>query len=103
MPGGDGTGPMGAAPGEESVGGRWCRGIGAGFGLGRHGWRNVYHATGLPRWARQGRRGATWLLDGPDMEDEGRSLEWRAHQLEAELQRIRARLDELRGERAENS
>jgi hypothetical protein len=63
----------------------------------------VYHATGLPRWARRGRWSEPRPLDRPDIEDERRDLEWRASQLEAELRRIRARLDELEREHSESS
>ena len=67
MPRGDGTGPAGAGPmtgraagfcadypmpGFTNYGGGrgyWGRGRGGG-----RGWRNWYHATGLPGWARAG-------------------------------------------------
>jgi hypothetical protein len=80
-------------------GGRLCRGA----GFGGHGRRNVYDATGLTGWMRSGRWSERWSEDRPDIEDERRDLEWRASQLDAELGRIRARLDELQGERARDS
>ncbi len=64
MSGGDRTGPLGygpmtgrgmgycadyGAPGYATGGGF---GHGRGFGGGGRGWRNMYYATGLPRWAR---------------------------------------------------
>jgi hypothetical protein len=70
MPGGDGTGPMGAGPmtgraagfcagygmpGYANPYGRGFRGRGFGRGGGRgggRGWRHWFYATGLPRWAR---------------------------------------------------
>ncbi len=63
MPGGDGTGPLGYGPGTGRSAG-YCAGYGmpgyanAGYGRGRgfggggRGWRHMFYATGLPRWAR---------------------------------------------------
>ncbi len=66
MPGGDRTGPMGMGP-MTGRGAGYCVGMGAPgfvnrtfggfFGRGRgggRGWRNMFHATGLPGWARAG-------------------------------------------------
>lgn len=71
MPRGDRTGPMGAGP-------MTGRGVGycAGFGMpglmnpngypafgrrgGGRGWRNWFHATGLPGWARAGMGVPAW-------------------------------------------
>ena len=66
MPGGDRTGPMGMGP-MTGRGAGYCAGTGAPgfvnrtfggfFGRGRgggRGWRNMFHATGLPGWARAG-------------------------------------------------
>ena len=66
MPGGDRTGPMGMGP-RTGRGAGYCAGAGAPgfvnrmvggfFGRGRgggRGWRNMFHATGLPGWARVG-------------------------------------------------
>ncbi len=75
MPRGDGTGPMGMGPKTGRAAG-FCagfgmpgymnqvpgRGFGMGVGRGRggagcgggRGWRNMFHATGLPGWARDG-------------------------------------------------
>ena len=67
MPGRDGTGPrgMGATSGRAAGAcagaggpGRARHGWGAGAGMGRggsrggHGWRRMFHATGLPGWQR---------------------------------------------------
>ncbi len=101
MPGADGTGPMWTAPGPILGGGRWCHGAGVRFG--GHGRRNVYHATGLSGWVRRERWRALWSFGGSDAEDELRDLEWHAGRLEVELLRIRSRIDELQGERTENS
>ncbi len=73
MPFGDGTGPAGLGPmtggaagycagypvpgSMNPVRGRGFWGWGGGQGRGRgrgRGWRNWYHATGLPGWARAG-------------------------------------------------
>ena len=73
MPAGDGTGPMGmgpmtgfgmglcagvTAPGyiDAVPGRRFGMGCGRGFRMrgGGRGWRNMFFATGLPRWARAG-------------------------------------------------
>lgn len=73
MPKGDGTGPMGMGP-MTGRGMGFCAGVvasgpinmtpGRGFGMGcgrgfrgrgaggGRGWRNMFHATGLPAWAR---------------------------------------------------
>ena len=74
MPAGDGTGPMGMGPmtgravgfcagigvpgymnrvGGRGLGMKMGRGCGVGRG-GGHGWRNMFYATGLPKWARTG-------------------------------------------------
>lgn len=70
MPRGDGTGPTGMGPRTGRAAGLCAgfgmpgymnqvpgRGFGMGFGRGRgggRGWRNMFHATGLPGWARGG-------------------------------------------------
>ena len=65
MPRGDRTGPIGQGPMTGRAAG-FCAGYGApgyvnagygygrggGFGGGGRGWRHMYYATGLPRWAR---------------------------------------------------
>lgn len=70
MPGGDRTGPTGMGP-MTGRGAGYCAGTGApgfinrtfggffgrgrgGGGRGGRGWRNMFHATGLPGWARAG-------------------------------------------------
>ena len=76
------------------------RGFGMGWGRGR-GWRNMYHATGLPGWARFG-YGPAWgppaamaygsYAAPPRPEQEVESLktqtEWLKDQLDAISQRI---------------
>lgn len=66
MPRGDGTGPMGTGPMSGRQAG-YCVGYDApgyanpaprlglarGFRGGRRGRRNMFYATGLPRWARE--------------------------------------------------
>jgi len=107
MPGGDRTGSMGAGPGTGRRAG-YCYGFGVpgyvnrgyGFGCwgygrggGGFGWRHWFHATGLPGWLR-GVRG-TAPASGAAPVDERTVLKRQADALQAELERIRARLDEL--------
>ena len=116
MPGGDRTGPMGAGPMTGRAAG-YCagysmpgyagpgygRGLGLGLGWGRgwgrgRGWRNWYHATGLPRWARFG--GAPAWRYGPypepiTREQEVESLKAQAGWLKQELDAVNRCLEEL--------
>jgi len=103
MAGGDRTGPMGAGPGTGRRAG-YCdkcgaprylhRGGGSGRGVGGgFGWRHWFHATGLPGWLR-GVRGAA-AASGVGPMDERTILKQQADALQAELERIRTRLDEL--------
>lgn len=92
MPFGDGTGPLGLGPGT-GWGGGWCWSPGG--GRGGRGWRNVYRATGLPGWARGGWWGARGAYSLPPAGVERDFLQRQAEALEAELSRIRARLDEV--------
>ncbi|NLZ44803.1 MAG: DUF5320 domain-containing protein [Clostridia bacterium] len=116
MPFGDGTGPMGygpmtgraagyctgyPAPGYMNPRGGYC-GWGRGFGGGRgRGWRNMYHATGLPGWARGGWAWPVALPAGApgfDTSREAEFLEKQASFLEHELAEVKKRLAQLAGE-----
>jgi hypothetical protein len=119
MPGGDGTGPMGPMTGRAAgycagygvpgfmnpmPGLGWGRGFGRGRGLGgggRRGWRNMFWATGLPGWARFG-SGAVAPMPGvqtaPSPEAEKEVLTRQAEFLQAQLDNLRKRLEELASE-----
>lgn len=115
MPRGDRTGPMGSGPmtgwGVGLCGGYgrpgyfnapgagygagWGRGFGRGRGLcGGRGFRHQYWASGLPGWTRFG-----WGMTGPwatpTPEVEQRVLEDQIQVLQAELDEVRKRLNEL--------
>ena len=107
MPGGDRSGPMGEGPltgggfgycGNSSYPQRFSRvGFGAwrgGFGRSR-GWRNRFWATGRPGWQRMGE----WEFADrpPDVTAEKLELQRVTAALEAELKRLRARIEELEG------
>ena len=113
MPGGDRTGPMGMGPMTGRAAG-YCAGYdvpgymnavpGRGFGLGRGGWgrgyrwRNWYHATGLPGWARFGPPpawGAAPVWGAPTKEQEAEGLKAQAEWLQEQLDAVRQRIDEL--------
>ena len=107
MPGGDGTGPAGmgpmtgraagicagyGAPGYASrFGGRGNRG--QGFGGGGRGWRNWFHATGLPRWARGWGVGPILPTATPEQERDG--LKEQAKYLASALEDTNKRIEEL--------
>ena len=107
MPGGDGTGPMGAGPMTgraagycagygmpgyaNSYGGRGFRGRGFGRGGGR-GRRNWFYATGLPAWARGG---AYPAAPGYTAEQEMADLKAESAALQREIGEINSRLAEL--------
>lgn len=78
-------------------GGRWG-GYGSGSGGGGRGWRHQYHATGLPRWARQGTPPA-WASDDawnpPSRENEVEALKDEAAWLKGQLDAINERMDQL--------
>ena len=117
MPRGDGTGPSGQGP-MTGRGAGFCAGYdvpgyanpGYGyFGRGRgrrgggRGWRHLYYATGLPRWARAG-YGPAWgpppAYAGPyapqmPREQEVETLKGQAEWLKGELDAISQRLAEL--------
>lgn len=116
MPRGDGTGPMGMGPRTGRAAG-FCAGFDVpgyanpasggglemGFGRGRgfwgcgrghgRGWRNWFHATGLPGWIRFGGGTSPYQQSAPDVEKE--ALRQQAQALEAELSQIRQRLSDL--------
>lgn len=124
MPGGDRTGPAGMGPmtgrgagycaGYDAPGfmnrpfGGWFggrgRGRGMGFGRGRGfggggwGYRHMYYATGLPGWMRYGYGAAPGTGWNPGPEEEKQYLKQQAEGLQAELEEIRKRLDQLESE-----
>ena len=65
---------------------------GGGFGGGGRGWRNMYYATGLPGWARQGAYMAPHQMPDPEMEK--LALKNQADILQAQLDSVRKRLAE---------
>lgn len=102
MPRGDGTGPNGNGP-MTGRGAGYCASTGRlgyvgprfgrrgiGFGLRGRGWRNMFHFTGLPFWARAG-SGAV----APEQEEE--ELKGQADFLKEALDGINKRLDEIKG------
>ena len=110
MPARDRTGPMGmgpmtgramgyctgyGAPKRETRGGMWS---GLGRGGGGRGWRHWFHATGLPRWARQGMTpagacGAPFAPPSPQQEID--LLKDQAEWLKEQLDRVNQRMDDL--------
>lgn len=119
MPGGDRTGPMGMGPMTGRAAG-YCagytvpgymnavpgRGFGMGFGRGGgwgrgHRWRNWYHATGQPGWARFGPApgwSAAPAWGAPTQEQEADELKAQAEWLQEQLNAIQQRIDELEKE-----
>ena len=104
MPGGDRTGPMGMGP-MTGRGAGFCGGAGApGFlsrmggaflGRGRRGggrgWRNMFHATGLPGWMRSGTGGVA-PAEVPASEAERQSLQNQVETLQSQLDELKGRL-----------
>lgn len=94
MPGRDGTGPMGAGPrtgrGLGPCGGvnRGAAGMGRGWGGGRRGWRHVFNATGLPRWARRGFAPLTPEEKQEALKDEAARLQTQLDEVNQRLQSI---------------
>lgn len=99
MPRRDGTGPMGMGS-MTGRGAGFCTGFatssyanpvgyGCGFGGGR-GFRRMFYATGLPRWARFGGQNTNgvYALDA----DEKELLKKQASLLENQLQDVKKRL-----------
>ena len=117
MPRGDGRGPMGIGP-MTGRGAGYCAGFGmpgasndyvkrgfgmgfgrgaafrgCGFGGGGRGLRNRYHATGLPGWIRSDQYGAQSMKTDPELEKQ--ALKARGETLQAELDILKKRLEEI--------
>jgi hypothetical protein len=69
-------------------------GRGRGFGGGGHGWRNMFYATGQPRWARFGVHDPIYPKSYPEMEMQ--TLKNQANILKSELDLIEKRLAEIK-------
>ncbi|HNZ27463.1 MAG TPA: DUF5320 domain-containing protein [Spirochaetota bacterium] len=102
MSGRDGTGPMGL--GSMTGGARgFCSGFAtsgyANFGVGRgffgggRGRRNIYNATGLPRWARYNQ--ASGMNRELSKEDELEVLKNQARYMNQSIENINKRIKEL--------
>ncbi|MDD3840868.1 MAG: DUF5320 domain-containing protein [Clostridia bacterium] len=100
MPGGDGTGPAGMGP-MTGRGAGYCAGYNRpGFanfypryGMGRgRGYRNMYYATGLPRWARYDSP-ASVPYNQEEMLMEQQSI------LEEQLEAIKKEIQNLKGDK----
>ncbi len=105
MPRGDRTGPAGYGPmtgrglgycagyphpGFMAPGPRMGRG---GFGRGGWGYRHMYHATGLPGWARTGYYPAPPAP--PTQEEQVEDLKAYAEDLEDELKTIKEQIEQM--------
>jgi len=95
MPRGDGTGPMGMGP-MTGRGAGICAGYNTpgyansvGFGRGR-GFRRMYYATGLPRWARYEDRATNQAYTSEY--DDKELLKRQAKMLEDELYDLKKRI-----------
>ncbi len=115
MPRGDGSGPSGMGQ-MTGRGAGFCAGyeapgymnpgLGRGFGGrgGGRGWRNMYHATGLPgrgrgAWcAPNGGAAMQYPQQAPGAQDEKAYLENCVKSLEGELSDIKKRLQEIEKE-----
>ncbi|MFO7942004.1 MAG: DUF5320 domain-containing protein [Bacillota bacterium] len=104
MPRGDRTGPAGFGP-MTGRGMGYCAGyphpgfmaptppMGGGFGWGR-GYRHMYHATGLPRWARGGYYPG-YYPGAPTKEEEVETLRGYAEELRQEISEIEEEIERL--------
>ncbi len=131
MPRGNGKGPMGMGPMTGRAAG-FCAGYGvpgyanmgpgAGMGMGRgrvaggwsggagRGWRNMFHATGLPGWMRFGAQAAPGAypssyaapFQAPNPAAEKQTLRNQAQALQTQLDAIRQRLNEMETDVAES-
>lgn len=108
MPGGDRTGPRGMGPRTGRAAGLCSgfqqpgyanpaqgRAFGRGGGGGR-GRRNMFYATGLPRWARFG--GGYGPAMPVETATETQTLKAHAEALQSELERVNQRINELETE-----
>ncbi|MFH1709252.1 MAG: DUF5320 domain-containing protein [Planctomycetota bacterium] len=118
MPGKDGTGPMGMGPMTGRAAGQcagyampgnmnlrnghgrgmgfvWPGGIGGGFGR-----RNMFRATGMPGWMRAGMAGGVPAVE-PTPEQERSFLKSQADALQAQLDGVRKRLEEMETAKAD--
>ncbi|MFA5074167.1 MAG: DUF5320 domain-containing protein [Nitrospirota bacterium] len=114
MPRGDGTGPRGMGPMSGRAAG-FCagfgmpgyansglgRGFGMGFGQGLggrigRGRRNMFYATGQPRWMRFS--GYASAYQNADAEMQKQTLKTQAEVLQSELDIIKKRLSEIDAE-----
>jgi len=107
MPGGDRTGPMGMGP-MTGRGAGYCGGAGApgfinrmggvflgrGRGRGGRGWRNMFHATGLPGWMRSGTTGVA-PATAEASEAKKQSLQDQVEMLQSQLEAVKKRLAEF--------
>jgi len=76
----------------------WFGGVeGRGRGGGGRGWRHLFYATGLPRWARYGTEyGPVWgYPPSPTQEQELEGLRGEAEWLKRQLDAISQRIEEL--------
>jgi hypothetical protein len=100
MPGGDGTGPLGAGPMTGRGMGNCAGAAGLGFGRGRgfsgggRGWRHWFKATGVPGWMRFGRGGAPFVA-APGADAEKQMLSEQARALQDQLDTIKMRLNSM--------
>ncbi|MCU0522850.1 MAG: DUF5320 domain-containing protein [Anaerolineae bacterium] len=85
------------APGCDVPGPRMGRGAWRAWGGGRRGYRNWFHATGLPLWARWGPFDGTPVRPPYDEVQEVADLKAHASRLGVQLSAIQARLDALLG------
>ena len=69
------------------------RGFGGRGGGGGRGWRNIFHATGLPGWMRSGGYAAPYPDPDPSLEKS--ALKKKAEALQSELDIVRKRLSEI--------
>jgi hypothetical protein len=73
-------------------------GRGRGFGGGGRGWRHRFYATGLPGWMRFGLGGVASVAEATP-EVEKNFLKEQAEMLQAQLDEVKKRLDELAAEK----
>lgn len=100
MPGGDGTGPLGAGPMTGRGMGNCAGAAGPGFGRGRgsagggRGWRHWFRATGLPGWMRFGGFGTPFAVT-PGADAEKQMLREQAQALQSQIDTINMRLNSM--------